>query len=142
MVTRTPTGNRPAVFLDRDGTLIYDVGYPKDPGDVRLLPGVGNSLAKLNERGFLLVMVSNQSGVGGGIVTWDEAERVHKRVLASLTESGVHLDAAYYCPHAPDDGCPCRKPSPQLLLQAARELRLDLTRSFMVGDNLELVCDD
>ena len=126
--------NRRAVFLDRDGTVMYDVGYPRDPQQVRLLPGVGEALAKLRKRGFSLVLVSNQSGVGRGMVTVKQAEQVHRQAISSLAEYGVQFDAAYYCPHAPEEQCGCRKPSPEMLLLAAKELDLDLARSFMVGD--------
>ena len=126
--------DRRAVFLDRDGTVIYDVGYPRDPQQVRLLPGVGEALARLGKQGFCLVLVSNQSGVGRGMVTMERAEQVHRRVISSLAEYGVQFDAAYYCPHAPEEQCRCRKPSPGMLLRAAEELGLDLDRSFVVGD--------
>jgi rfaE bifunctional protein nucleotidyltransferase chain/domain len=125
---------RPAVFLDRDGTLIVDVGYPREPEQVRLIPGCARALAALKELGFALVVVSNQSGVGRGLVSADEAERVHRRFTEVLAEQGVVVDGVYYCPHAPEDGCACRKPSPELLLRAAAELELCLPRSFMIGD--------
>jgi D-glycero-D-manno-heptose 1,7-bisphosphate phosphatase len=127
-------GGRPAVFLDRDGTLVEDVGYPRDPRQVRLLPGAAAALAELRERGFALVLVSNQSGVGRGLLTQEQAQRVHGRLAELLAEQGARLDGAYYCYHAPEEGCACRKPSPHLLRAAADELGLDLTRSFMVGD--------
>jgi histidinol-phosphate phosphatase family protein len=123
-----------AVFLDRDGTLIQDVGYPRDPRQVRLLPGAVPALASLKERGFSLVLVSNQSGIGRGLVTSEEAGRIHARLVSCLAECGVQLDAAYYCPHAPEECCPCRKPSPAMLLRAAERLGLAPARSFMVGD--------
>src|SRR6266446_3174684 len=127
---------RPAVFLDRDGTLIHDVGYPNDPRAVRLLPGAAAALARLQEQGFRLIVVSNQSGIGRGMVTPEQARRVHEEFATQLAKSKVHLDGAYYCPHAPEDGCVCRKPSPNLLLRAGEELHLDLRQSFMVGDKL------
>jgi D,D-heptose 1,7-bisphosphate phosphatase len=125
---------RAAVFLDRDGTVIVDVGYPRDPRQVQLIAGAGSALRTLQQEGFTLVLVSNQSGIGRGWVKPDEAEQVHAQVVASLEGEGVHLDGAYYCPHAPEAGCACRKPSPGMLLRAAQELDLDLSRSFMVGD--------
>ena len=128
------SGGDPAVFLDRDGTLIEDVGYPRDPAAVRLLDGAAPALAELAAAGFRLVVVSNQSGVGRGLIAPDEAERVHERFTAELASRGVALDGARYCPHAPEDGCDCRKPAPGLLLAAAAELGLDLSRSFAVGD--------
>ncbi len=106
---------RPAVFLDRDGTLVEDVGYPRDPQQLRPLPGAVRALAELRRHGFALVVVSNQSGVGRGILTREQAGRVHQRLVEILAEQGVALDGAYYCYHAPDEGCACRKPSPHLL---------------------------
>jgi histidinol-phosphate phosphatase family protein len=125
---------RPALFLDRDGTLIEDVGYPRDPRRVRLLPAAAKALARLAAAGFALVIVSNQAGVGRGLVSRAEAEAVHAEVLRRFAAAGVSFDGAYYCYHAPDDGCGCRKPAPGLLLRAAAELGLDPGRSFMVGD--------
>jgi D-glycero-D-manno-heptose 1,7-bisphosphate phosphatase len=125
---------RPAAFLDRDGTIIHDRGYPRDPALVELLPGAAHGLRTLRARGLLLVVVSNQSGLARGRVTSAEAEAVHRRFVERLAEDGVVLDAAYYCPHGPDDGCACRKPAPGLLLRAASELGIDLERSFMAGD--------
>jgi histidinol-phosphate phosphatase family protein len=125
---------RPALFLDRDGTLIEDVGYPRDPRRVRPLPGAAEALARLARRGFALVIVSNQSGVGRGLVGAAEAEAVHAEVVRRFATAGVAFDGAYYCYHAPDEGCGCRKPAPGLLLRAAAELNLDPGRSFMVGD--------
>jgi histidinol-phosphate phosphatase family protein len=128
------TPGRPAVFLDRDATLIEDVGYPRDPALVRLLPGAAEALARLAGRGFPLVIVSNQSGVARGLLTVAEAEAVHAEVARQFAAVGVSFAGAYYCYHAPDAGCPCRKPAPGLLLRAMRELNLDPARSFMVGD--------
>ena len=123
-----------AIFFDRDGTIIYDLGYPRDPERVRLLPGAGEALLELQRQGFLLVLVSNQSGVGRGMLTQEDVEQVHRQVMACLAEHGVYLDGAYYCFHAPWEECDCRKPSPWLLLRAAEELDINLARSFMVGD--------
>jgi histidinol-phosphate phosphatase family protein len=123
-----------ALFMDRDGTVMVDVGYPRGPDDVELLPDAPDTLARLRQLGLKLVVVSNQSGVGRGLVTADEAASVHRSFVEALRAHGVELDAAYYCPHAPDDGCSCRKPSPELLERAARELDIDLRESFMVGD--------
>lgn len=123
-----------AVFLDRDGTLIQDPGYPSDPDGVRLVDGAVDALAALRSAGFALVVVSNQSGIGRGIVTPEQARSVHERFVAELAARGVELDDVRYCPHTPDAGCECRKPSPGLLRDAARELGVDLGSSFMVGD--------
>jgi D-glycero-D-manno-heptose 1,7-bisphosphate phosphatase len=123
-----------AVFMDRDGTVIVDVGYPRRPDDVQLLPDALAGLRRLSELGLKLVLISNQSGVGRGLVSPEEAAAVHERFVRELERGGVHLDGAYYCPHAPSDACSCRKPSPEMLERAARELDLDLASSFMVGD--------
>jgi rfaE bifunctional protein nucleotidyltransferase chain/domain len=125
---------RPAVFLDRDGTLVEDAGYPGDPHQLQLLPGAAEALAELHTRGFALVIISNQSGAGRGFITQEQADRVHQGLTELLLERGVALDGAYYCYHAPAEACACRKPSPLLLQAAADELGLDLARSFLVGD--------
>lgn len=123
-----------AIFLDRDGTLIHDAGYVNDPQDVQLIPGSLDALARLQKAGFALVIVSNQSGIGRGLISRSEARAVHERLEELLAEGGVSLDGAYYCPHTPEDGCDCRKPSPGLVEQAADQLGLDLDHSFVVGD--------
>ena len=128
------SGDR-AVFLDRDGTLIDDVGYISDPEDVRLVPGAGDALRALRDAGFRLVVISNQSGLGRGLITQEQADAVHQRFVEELERAGAQIDAAYYCPHAPEEGCDCRKPLPGLLIDAACELGLDLERSFMVGNS-------
>lgn len=120
--------------MDRDGTVIWDAGYPRDPADVAVIPGAVDALAELARRGFAVVVVSNQSGIGRGLVTPEQADAVHDRFVAVLQDLGVRIDGAYYCPHAPDEGCSCRKPSPELVFRAAEDLGLDVAASFMVGD--------
>jgi D-glycero-D-manno-heptose 1,7-bisphosphate phosphatase len=127
--------SRRAVLLDRDGTVIPDVGYLRDAAQVELLPNAADALAALAQRGYLLVLVSNQSGIGRGWITPQEASEVHRRFVAELAAAGVVLDAAYYCPHAPNAGCSCRKPQPGLLLDAAREHGIDLHHSIMIGNS-------
>ena len=124
---------RRALFLDRDGTLIVDVGYPKDPALVELIPGAAEALRRLQDD-WALVVVSNQSGIGRGLITEAQAAAVHERFVALFAAAGVRFAGHYYCPHAPDDRCACRKPGPALLHDAARELGLDLARSVMLGD--------
>jgi D-glycero-D-manno-heptose 1,7-bisphosphate phosphatase len=131
---RTSLANRRAIFLDRDGTITVDTGYPSDPDEVELLPGAANALRTLRNRGWALVLVSNQSGVGRGLIAPDQARAVHERLVLELGACGVELDGAYYCPHVPEDACECRKPRPGLLQRAAAELGLDLADSMMVGD--------
>lgn len=130
----TQGGGRPAVFLDRDGTLIEDVGYPRDPATVSVLDGSMSALRELSRLGFALVVVSNQSGIARGFVTSAEAAAVHERFVSLCEVDGVHFDAVVYCPHGPTDGCECRKPAPGMLLDVAGRLKLDLESSFMVGD--------
>ncbi len=124
---------RRALFLDRDGTLIVDVGYPKDPALVEILPGAVDALKAL-AHDWVFVVISNQSGIGRGLITPIEATAVHDRFIALFAAEGVAFAGVYYCPHAPDAGCPCRKPAPGLLHDAARDLELDLAASVMLGD--------
>jgi histidinol-phosphate phosphatase family protein len=124
---------RAALFLDRDGTLIVDVGYPRDPALVEPLPGAIDALRELQRR-YALVIISNQSGLARGLITAAEAAAVHARTVDLFAAGGVTFAGAYYCPHAPDAACRCRKPAPGLLLDAARDLDLDLAASIMIGD--------
>ncbi len=131
---------RPAVFLDRDGTLIEDREYLSDPAGVRLLPGVPEGLRRLREAGFALVVVTNQSGIGRSWMTEADYLRVAAEVDRQLADHGVALDAAYFCPAAPAanpaDEHPDRKPAPGMFLRAARDLDLDLAQSYSIGDSL------
>jgi D-glycero-D-manno-heptose 1,7-bisphosphate phosphatase len=132
-VPGSPASPRRALFIDRDGALVADVGYPRDPALVEPLPGAIDVLRGLSAR-FALVIVSNQSGIGRGLITEIEARAVHDRVIDVFARAGIRFAGAYYCPHAPDAGCACRKPAPGLLLDAARELGIDLAGSVMLGD--------
>jgi heptosyltransferase-2 len=123
------------VFLDRDGTLNYDPGYLKVAAELKLLTGVGPALARLKGAGARLVVVTNQSGVGRGIFTLKDLEAIHARLEGLLEQEGVALDAIYFCPHHPDDGCHCRKPEVGMVERAASELHLDLRRSYLIGDH-------
>ncbi len=128
--------NNAAVFLDRDGTLNFDPGYLKRAEDFRFLPGVKTALKKLAAQGLKLFVISNQSGIGRGLITRADVQRIHKKMTAELKESGVILQEILVCPHRPDAGCGCRKPSPKLIRQAARRHKLNLWNSFVVGDKL------
>jgi D-glycero-D-manno-heptose 1,7-bisphosphate phosphatase len=125
---------RRALFLDRDGTLITDTGYPRDPARVVLLPGVVAPLLAAKANGWALVIVSNQSGVARGLVTRDEAASVQARVDELFAREGVVFDGAYFCFHGPEEACACRKPAPGMILTAARELHLAAGGSIMIGD--------
>jgi D-glycero-D-manno-heptose 1,7-bisphosphate phosphatase len=126
--------NDKALFLDRDGTLMVDVGYPSRPDQVSLLPGVTEALAACRDAGYLLSIVSNQSGVGRGYFGAEAVQAVHERLLELLSQRGVQIDDAQYCLHAPEDHCDCRKPSPLMVRRSAARLGVDPTRSFMIGD--------
>jgi D-glycero-D-manno-heptose 1,7-bisphosphate phosphatase len=129
---------RAAVFLDRDGTLIEDTGYIRDPDLVRLLPDVGSGLAQLHRAGFLLIVVTNQSGLARGWITLDQYQTVANRVAALAAQHGGPLSQQYYCPHLPEitGPCRCRKPGLLLFEQAIAELDVDPTRSWWVGDKI------
>jgi heptosyltransferase-2 len=123
------------VFLDRDGTLNYDPGYLRVAAELKLLAGVGPALARLKGAGARLVVVTNQSGVGRGIVTLKDLEAIHARLQGLLEQEDAALDAIYFCPHHPDDGCRCRKPNVGMVERAVSELQLDLRRSYLIGDH-------
>jgi UDP-glucose-4-epimerase GalE len=125
---------RRAVFLDRDGTLNVDPGYLRRVEDLEVLPGVAEALHELKRAGYSLVVVSNQSGVGRGIIDPTVLPRIHDALDALLRPKGAAIDDFELCIHHPEAGCNCRKPRPGLLTGAARRLNLDLSRSWMVGD--------
>jgi histidinol-phosphate phosphatase family protein len=130
----------PAVFLDRDGTLIEQVHHLVDPADVRLIDGAASAIARLREHGFRVIVVTNQSVIGRGMLDEQGLQRVHEEMNRQLEEAGTGVDGIYFCPLAPvvsdprQIEHPDRKPGPGMLLKAARELGLDLTRSWMIGD--------
>ncbi len=123
-----------AVFLDRDNTLIEDEGYIHEPEKVKLLKGVVEGLKLLKDEGFLLIVVSNQSGIGRGYFSVSDFFAVNERLNQILMKEGVQIDDFFFCPHKPEDGCKCRKPSPELLFRAAKKWDIDLSQSYMVGD--------
>lgn len=125
---------RRAIFLDRDGTIIRDENYLRDPARITFLPGAIAALRALRDRGDALVVITNQSGIARGLIREEEHSAVRAEFERQLAEAGLRLDGYYYCPHGPDAGCLCRKPSPHLLSEAARTLGIELPRSFMVGD--------
>lgn len=123
-----------AAFLDRDGTLIVDTHYPKDPELVSFLPGVPEALRSLQEKGYLLFVVSNQSGVGRGLITPEEFQAVHDRFCALLESEGIKVQEFAYCFHRPDEGCQCRKPGTKLVEDLIQKYNVDIEQSFFVGD--------
>lgn len=125
---------RPAVFLDRDGVINVEVSYLGDPARFQLLPGVAAAIRRLNQAGLPVIVVTNQSGIGRGYYSLAAMTAVHQRLDAELAAAGAHVDALYFCPHRPEDGCSCRKPAPGMFVQAASELGVDLARSVIIGD--------
>jgi heptosyltransferase-2 len=122
------------IFLDRDGTVNRDTGYVKSPEALDLLPGVVEAIARLNRAGARVVLITNQSAVARGFITVDQLKTIHAVLLARLEAGGARLDAIYYCPHHPDDGCRCRKPQPAMIHRAVTDLGLDLSHAYVVGD--------
>lgn len=136
---------RPAAFLDRDGTIIVERGYLRDPEGVEVMPGVAEAIGMLNQWGYWVFGVSNQSGVARGYYGTAEVDAVNQRVIDSLAQRGARLDRIYYCIHLPEitrargeQVCNCRKPAPGLIEQACADFPIDLARSFVIGDQL---CD-
>lgn len=135
-----------AIFLDRDGTINKYVGFLRNIDDFELIDGVANAIKKINDSGYLAIVVSNQPVIARGEVTFDELNMIHNKLETVLGQSGAYLDAIYFCPHHPDKGfegerkefkidCDCRKPKPGMLLKAASEFNIDLSKSFMIGDD-------
>ena len=130
-----------ALFIDRDGTLILEKEYLRDPGQVQFIPGAIPALKKAAEAGFIIVMVTNQSGVGRGYFTLEDVERVHAHVAKEIALHNVAFVKIYVAPESPDAPSRGRKPSPQFLFDARDEFDIDLSRSYMVGDKLiDLQC--
>jgi D-glycero-D-manno-heptose 1,7-bisphosphate phosphatase len=122
----------PAVFIDRDGTIMQDADYCSDPQQVKIFPGVAEALKRLKSKGFKIIIITNQSGIGRGFFTIEQYRAVEAEVLRQLGDS--QIDATYFCPDIPGESSSCRKPAPGMILEAVREHQIDLTRSFFVGD--------
>jgi len=125
---------KPAIFLDRDGTVSEEVGYMYHAGLYRLYPWTGEAIRKINESGMKAILTTNQSGIERGYFKESTVHEVHQVLQMELKESKARIDAIYYCPHVAETNCDCRKPKPGMLLRAARELEIDLNRSYMIGD--------
>jgi D-glycero-D-manno-heptose 1,7-bisphosphate phosphatase len=136
--------NKRAIFLDRDGTLNEDVGYPNDFSQINIYPYSFEALRKINASGFLAVVITNQSGIGRGYLTENNLQGIHQKMMAAFDARGVHLDGLYFCPHyelSSDPryrkNCACRKPEPGMAVRAAQDLGIDLHSSYVIGDKVE-----
>jgi D-glycero-D-manno-heptose 1,7-bisphosphate phosphatase len=128
---------RPAIFLDRDGVIIENRSdYVRTWEDVAFIPGALEALAEISRTEFAIVIVTNQAGVGRGLISETVARSINQSVCEEIVRSGGRVDGMYLCPHTNDDDCECRKPKPGMLLQAAREHDIDLSHSWMIGDAL------
>ena len=130
---------RRAVFLDRDGVInerMPEGRYVTCWEEFKLLPGAAEAIRKLNDLGFLVVIVTNQRGIAKGLYTEEDLEEIHERMKREIERiSGGRIDAIYYCPHERDENCPCRKPKPGMVLRAAEEMGIDLASSYLIGDS-------
>ena len=133
-----PRREAPALFVDRDGTVIEDPGYIADPDKVSLIAGAAAALRAFRDAGYALILVTNQSGIGRGLYRWSDYEAVAARFRELLAAEGIVFDAELACGHSPEEGAACgwRKPAPGMIREAADRLQLDLARSVMAGDKL------
>ncbi|MFT5366751.1 MAG: D-glycero-D-manno-heptose 1,7-bisphosphate phosphatase [Candidatus Latescibacterota bacterium] len=131
--------SQPAVFIDRDGTINVNVHHLHRVEDLQLIPGAAEAIAKLNTAGYFVIIITNQSAIARGLLTEEGLAEIHTELERLLASQNASINAIYHCPHHPDYGdkitCACRKPSPTMLQQAAADHTLDLSRSFMIGDN-------
>ncbi len=123
------------MFLDRDGTIAKDVHYCRHPEDFDVLPRVPAAIRLLNQQGYKVVVVTNQSGIARGYFTKETLSLIHQKMKDELEKQGACIDAIYVCPHHPDDDCECRKPKPTLLIRAANDISIVLKESYMIGDD-------
>lgn len=135
-----------AIFLDRDGVINKHIGFLRHIDDFELIEGISDAIRLINQSGYLAIVVTNQPVIARGEVTWDELHEIHRKMETLLGKEGAYIDGLYICPHHPDKGfegerieykfdCDCRKPKPGLLLQAAKDFNIDLSQSYMIGDN-------
>jgi histidinol-phosphate phosphatase family protein len=125
-----------AVFLDRDGTINIDTGYIKDPKDLVFIRGSKKAVKILKEKGFLVYIITNQSGVGRGYFSIEDVQVVNKKLIEKFEKYGVFIDGIFSCPHRPDEGCNCRKPNPDVVNDIAKKNNISLAKSYFVGDKL------
>lgn len=125
----------PAVFLDRDGTILKHRNYLRELKNVKLYKNAPYALKMLKKNGYKLVIITNQSAVGRGFLTLKKLYKIHKKMLSLLKKKGAVIDGIYFCPHHPDENCVCRKPRTGLIKKAAKELNIDVKKSYFIGDN-------
>ena len=126
---------RACVFVDRDDTIAKNVPYCDDASKFHLFPGIPEQIRRLNEAGFLVIVITNQSGVNRGYFTSETLAEIHDKMVREIEAAGGRLDAIYYCPHRPDENCDCRKPRTQMGEKAVRDFGIDVSKSYMVGDS-------
>lgn len=127
--------SRKAIFLDRDGVVNKNRrDYVKNISELEILPNVSESIKKLKDFGFLVLVITNQSAINRGMTSHEDLEKIHETIQMYLKTNETFIDAFYYCPHKPEENCVCRKPKPGLLIKAAKELKIDLRSSWMIGD--------
>jgi D-glycero-D-manno-heptose 1,7-bisphosphate phosphatase len=123
-----------AFFLDRDGTICEDVNYLWRPDELRLFPFAAEAVRLLKENGFLVILITNQSGIARGFFDENALSKIHEKLVSELAEQNAKFDAIYFCPHNTDDNCACRKPKTGMIEQAAKDFSIDLENSWMIGD--------
>lgn len=126
--------SKPAVFLDRDGTVIEEVNYLASPEGLQLFPCAAEAIRLLNENNFLVVLITNQSGIGRGYFTEKDLREIHAKLISELAAQNAKLDAIYFCPHAPENDCDCRKPQTGMIRQALEDFSIDSENSWTIGD--------
>jgi D-glycero-D-manno-heptose 1,7-bisphosphate phosphatase len=122
------------VFLDRDGTICEDVDYLSHPDDLKIFPFASEAVRMLNENGFLVILITNQSGIAHGFFDENALREIHEKLVSELAEQNAELDAIYFCPHNSVDDCACRKPKTGMIEQATKDFSIDLGNSWMIGD--------
>ena len=127
---------RKAVFIDRDGTITRDVSYCSRPKDLELFEGAAQSVKKLNDAGYLVIMITDQSGIGRGYFTEDTLHKIHEKMKKDLANEGAIVDSIYYCPHHPQENCNCRKPNTGLIKKAIQDFDISIKESYVMGDRL------
>lgn len=125
-----------AVFLDRDGVINEDSGYVSKISDFKFINGVFEALRGFKELGYLLIIVTNQSGISRGFYTLDDFEKLNKFMLDEFTKNGVFIDKVYFCPHSPEENCECRKPKAGMILQGLKEFDINPQNSILIGDKI------